>query len=139
MNTKILIILIALFLSTTQSFANKNNKEVIKIEFKGDINTPIMILKSKKNRIYYLTGDDSRYFYVDHISGKVYFRGVQKYEPKTYFNITAIAQDSLGGYASANYSIKIQLIQNVQDVNSSDDSFFIFLCIFLLPLLVLRP
>jgi len=139
MNTKILMILIVLFLSTTQSFANKTNKEVITIEFRGDINTPIMILKSKKNRIYYLTGDDSRYFYVDHISGKVYFRGIQWYQPKTYFNITAIAQDSLGGYASANYFIKIQLIQNVQDVNSSDEFLWIFLCFFLLPLLVLRP
>ena len=64
---KIIILFILLFGIVIQSYGNENNNSSIvkKIKFNGDVDTIVMRLTYKDNSIFYLTGKDSRYFYVD--------------------------------------------------------------------------
>ena len=140
MNIKALILLSLLFGVIIQGYSDeKNNSSPIikedtnlsvkikKIVFKGDINNPVIRLSSKKSRVLYLlTGKDSRYFYIDSINGKVYFKGVQEYEDKKSFYITGVVQDSLGDYDSKDFFIEIP--NYVNSINTGLDIFsYIFI------------
>ena len=114
MKRKVLILLILLFGVMIQSYGNENNNsstvikntKVKKIKFNGDVDTLVMRLTYKDNSIFYLTGKDSRYFYVDQISGEVYFEANQEYKEKKTFYITGVAKDPSGAYISKDYEIE---------------------------------
>ena len=132
---KIIILFILLFGIVIQSYGNENNNSSIvkKIKFNGDVDTIVMRLTYKDNSIFYLTGKDSRYFYVDQISGEVYFEANQEYKEKHTFYITGVAKDSLGNFISKDYEIEAP-----DYVDDEGLDFFMFFWMIILPFLFLR-
>ena len=114
----IIIVSMAMINLIQEDYSNKKDKssvieketnistKVKKIKFNGDVDTLVMRLTYKDNSIFYLTGKDSRYFYVDQISGEVYFEANQEYKEKKTFYITGVAKDPSGAYISKDYEIE---------------------------------